>query len=71
MFTEIFEPFPDAESVVTCVLTEENKKTRLTLSAVYPSLAVRDTVLKSGMEKGAGISYDKLEEVVAELLATR
>jgi hypothetical protein len=37
------------------------------LTAVYPSLEVRDTVLNSGMEKGAAISYDRLEDVVAEL----
>ena len=32
VFTEIFEPFPDAESVVTSVLTEEGGKTRLTVT---------------------------------------
>jgi uncharacterized protein YndB with AHSA1/START domain len=69
VFTEIFEPFPDAESVVTAVLTEESGKTRLTLTALYPSLDVRDMVLKTGMERGAAISYDRLEEVVARLKA--
>ena len=67
VFTEIFEPFPDAESVVTSVLTEENGKTRLTVTARYPSLEVRDMVIKTGMEKGAAISYDRLEEVAREL----
>jgi uncharacterized protein YndB with AHSA1/START domain len=67
VFTEIFEPFPDAESVVTVVLTEENGKTRFTLTALYPSLDVRDMVLKTGMEKGAAISYDRLEEVAGRL----
>ena len=67
VFTEIYDPFPDAESVVTSVLTEENGKTRLTATCVYPSLEVRDMVLKSGMTRGAGISYDKLEELVQQL----
>jgi uncharacterized protein YndB with AHSA1/START domain len=67
VFTEIFEPFPDAESVVTSVLTEENGKTRLTATCLYPSLEVRDMVLKTGMEKGAALSYDALEEVAARL----
>ena len=67
VFTEIYDPFPDAESVVTSVLTEENGKTRLTATCVYPSLEVRDMVLKSGMTRGAGISYDRLEEVVQQL----
>ena len=67
VFTEIFELFPDTESVVTAVLSEENGKTRLTVISLYPSMDVRDMVLKSGMEKGAGISYDRLEEVASEL----
>jgi hypothetical protein len=33
----------------------------------YPSKQVRDMVLGSGMEKGAGISYDRLEDLVAKL----
>jgi uncharacterized protein YndB with AHSA1/START domain len=67
VFTEIFAPFPDAESVVTSVLTEENGKTRLTATVRYPSREVRDMVIKSGMERGAAISYDRLEEVAREL----
>jgi uncharacterized protein YndB with AHSA1/START domain len=67
VFTEIFDPFPDAESVVTAVLTEENGKTRLTVSCVYPSREVRDIVLGTGMANGAAISYDRLEEVAREL----
>ena len=51
------------------VLTDESGKTRLTLTARYPSLDVRNMVLKTGMEKGAAISYDRLEEVVARLAA--
>ena len=51
------------------VPTDESGKTRLTLTARYPSLDVRNMVLKTGMEKGAAISYDRLEEVVARLAA--
>jgi uncharacterized protein YndB with AHSA1/START domain len=67
VFTEIFEPFPDSGSLVTSVLTEENGKTRMTVTCLYPSVDVRDMVLKSGMERGAAISYDRLEEVAMEL----
>ena len=67
VFTEIFEPFPDVESIVTSVLTEEGDKTRLTVTALYPSLEVRDSVVKSGMARGASISYDRLEDLVKEL----
>ena len=67
VFTELFEPFPDVESVVTAVLTEENGKTRLTATIVYPSREVRDMVLGTGMARGAGLSYDRLEEVAQGL----
>jgi uncharacterized protein YndB with AHSA1/START domain len=67
VFTEIFDPFPDAESVVTSVLTDEGGKTRLTATCVYPSLEVRDMVIQSGMTRGASISYDRLEELVQQL----
>jgi uncharacterized protein YndB with AHSA1/START domain len=67
VYTEIFEPYPDGESLVTQILTEENGKTRLDLTAMYESLAVRDMVIKTGMEKGAAISYDRLEDLVVEL----
>jgi uncharacterized protein YndB with AHSA1/START domain len=67
VYTEIYAPFPDAESVVSTLLTEENGKTRMTITATYPSREVRDTVLKSGMEHGAAISYDRLEEIAKEL----
>ena len=67
VFTEIYAPFPDVESVVASLLTEEGAKTRLTATCVYPSKDVRDTVLGTGMTRGAGISYDRLEDVVREL----
>jgi uncharacterized protein YndB with AHSA1/START domain len=67
VFTEIFEEFPDTESLVTAIFTEENGETRLAVTALYPSSDVRDIVIKSGMESGAAISYDRLEEVATEL----
>jgi len=70
VYTEIFEPFEDAPSLVTMSLTEEQGKTRLTVTASYPSRDVRDMVLQTGMEKGAAISYDRLEEVATELQRT-
>ena len=71
VFTEIYAPFPDAESLVTTDLTEEHGKTRMTVTVSYPSLQVRDAVIASGMARGAAISYDRLEEVAAELRAKR
>jgi uncharacterized protein YndB with AHSA1/START domain len=71
VFTEIFEDFPDTVSVVTTILTEENGKTRMTATVRYPSKEVRDIVLSTGMSTGAGISYDRLEDLVGKLRASR
>ena len=67
VFTEIFEDFPDAVSVVTSDFADEAGRTRMTVTVRYPSLEVRDMVLASGMDRGAGISYDRLEDLLAEL----
>jgi uncharacterized protein YndB with AHSA1/START domain len=67
VFTEFFAPFPDVESVVTSVLTEENGKTRMTATVAYPSQEVRDMVRATGMERGAALSYDRLDEVARGL----
>jgi uncharacterized protein YndB with AHSA1/START domain len=66
VYTELMEPYPDG-SVVSVELTEEAGKTRMTVTASYPSKQVRDMVLTSGMERGAALSYDRLEEVAREL----
>jgi uncharacterized protein YndB with AHSA1/START domain len=62
---ESFDDYP-GESQVTAVFVEQEGKTTLTVTVLYPSREVRDIVIKSGMEHGAAESYDKL----AELLAT-
>jgi uncharacterized protein YndB with AHSA1/START domain len=64
--TEKFDesPYP-GEAVNTLVLTEQGGQTLLTLTSVYPSREIRDIALKSGMEKGVGPSYDRLEALVA------
>ena len=67
VFTEIFEPYPDVVSVVTSELIEENGKTRLIATVAYQSREVRDMVRATGMERGAAISYDRLEEVARSL----
>ena len=67
VFTEIFEDFPDVVSVVTAELKEEGGKTRLVTTVRYPSPEVRDMVMATGMANGASISYDRLEDLVAEL----
>jgi uncharacterized protein YndB with AHSA1/START domain len=67
VFTEIFAQFPDSVSVVTAEFTDEDGMTRMTATVRYPSQDVRDMVLASGMSHGAGLSYDRLEDLVAAL----
>jgi uncharacterized protein YndB with AHSA1/START domain len=71
VFTEFYEPFPDSGSVVTAEFADEEGKTRLTVTAEYPSKEVRDIVMGTGMERGAALSYDRLEDLVVELLQQR
>lgn len=69
VYTEVFAPFPDSGSLVVAELSEEDGKTRMTVTATYPSSEVRDMVLKTGMEHGAALSYDRLEDLLTELKA--
>lgn len=48
------------------VLTEEIGKTFLTLTVIYPSKEARDGALASGMEKGMGVGYDRLDEILEQ-----
>lgn len=67
VFTEVMEPHPEPGSVVTTEYTEENGQTRMTATCLYPSKEIRDMVVSSGMERGAGLSYDRLDDLVVEL----
>jgi uncharacterized protein YndB with AHSA1/START domain len=53
------------EAVGTLVLTEQGGKTSVTQTMLYESPETRDTVLKSGMEKGVKASYDRMAELLA------
>src|SRR5258705_1024303 len=61
---ESFDDYP-GESQVTAVFVEQEGKTTLAATVLYPSREVRDAVIKSGMEHGAAESYDKLAELLA------
>jgi uncharacterized protein YndB with AHSA1/START domain len=61
---ESFDDYP-GESQVTMVLTEENGKTTMTATVLYPSREVRDIVAASGMEHGAAESYDRLADLLS------
>ena len=52
------------EAVGTLVLSEQGGKTTLTQTILYESRQARDSVLKSGMEKGVLASYDRLANLL-------
>jgi len=55
------------ETINTLVLTEENGKTTVALTTLYPSKEARDAALKTGMEKGVAISFDRLDEYLTKV----
>jgi uncharacterized protein YndB with AHSA1/START domain len=60
--TEKFdEAWYPGEAVDTIVFTEQAGKTTLTQTILYDSRETRDAVLKSPMQKGMAMSYDRLE----------
>jgi uncharacterized protein YndB with AHSA1/START domain len=62
--TESFDGYP-GESLNTVALTDEDGKTRVTVTVLYSSKEVRDGVIASGMQAGAAESYDRLAERLA------
>jgi uncharacterized protein YndB with AHSA1/START domain len=66
--TETFESgcIPQmGEQLATLVLTDKGEQTTLTLTVLYPSKEARDGALASGMDKGLGAGYDRLDEILA------
>jgi uncharacterized protein YndB with AHSA1/START domain len=63
--TERFDdPWYPGESLVTYVLVEQEGVTTLTLTVRYESREARDGVLRTPMEKGVAMSYDRLAELL-------
>jgi uncharacterized protein YndB with AHSA1/START domain len=55
------------EAVGTVVFTEKAGKTFMTQTVTYPSRDVRDMVLKTPMESGMAMGYDRLERVLESI----
>jgi uncharacterized protein YndB with AHSA1/START domain len=65
--TEVFEGFPDAASLNTLTLTENDGRTTLEILVQHESKEHRDGHINSGMEGGMQESMDLLEEVARSL----
>lgn len=63
VLTEVFdEAWYPGEAIDTIMLTEHAGKTTLTQTILYDSQTTRDAVLKSPMQIGMAMSYDRLEK---------
>ena len=66
--TEVYEGFPDGESLNTMSLTESDGRTTMSILVQHSCKEHRDGHINSGMEGGMQISMDCLEEVAISLL---
>jgi uncharacterized protein YndB with AHSA1/START domain len=65
VFTEIWDDdWTGGEALNTLAFTEHAGKTTLTQTVRYSSRAARDGALKTGMEQGVAMSYDRLAELL-------
>ena len=62
--SEVFEGFPDAESVNTMTLTESEGVTTLTTLVRHASKENRDGHVDSGMEGGMQETFDRLDDLL-------
>jgi uncharacterized protein YndB with AHSA1/START domain len=68
--TEIFEPFPDEETLCTVTLDERDGKTFYRCHILHKTTEGRDGHVASGMESGAALALDRVEEIARSLAAT-
>ncbi len=63
--TEAFDdPWYEGESLVTTDFADQGGQTLVTMAMKYSSKETRDAVMKSGMESGVAVSYDRLEAML-------
>jgi len=63
--TELFDvAWYPGEALITTTYAEQGGRTRLTMTILYVSREARDGVLKSPMEGGLAMSYNKLAELL-------
>jgi uncharacterized protein YndB with AHSA1/START domain len=65
--TEAWEDWNPGELLVTTVLAEQDGKTTFTATLLFPSREVRDLLVKSGMTRDVGETYDKLADLLASM----
>jgi len=66
-----FEGAPGHVSMDTLSLEERDGKTTVRTNSVFQSVEARDAMVQSGMAEGMNDGYDRLEELLATLVASR
>jgi uncharacterized protein YndB with AHSA1/START domain len=55
------------ETLNTLILSEENGKTTISQTVLYPSKEARDAALETGMKEGVSMSFDRLAEYLPKM----
>lgn len=64
--TEIFdEDWTGGETQVTITFVEREGKTTVAMTVLYSTREARDGAMKTGMEQGMSVGYDRLEMLLA------
>jgi uncharacterized protein YndB with AHSA1/START domain len=64
-----FEGAPGNVSMDTLTLEEHDGKTTVRSNSVFQSVEARDAMVQSGMAEGMNDGYDRLDDVLAKLVA--
>src|SRR5687767_13784241 len=68
--SEIFdEDWTGGETLVTIDFAERDGKTTVTMTVLYSSREARDGAMKTGMEDGMAVGYDRLDAILAAMAA--
>lgn len=66
-----FEGWPGHVALESMTFEERDGKTIVRQTSVYQSVADRDSMIESGMETGLSEGYERLDELLSEMLVAR
>ena len=66
-----FEGWPGHVALESMTFEERDGKTIVRQTSVYQSVADRDSIIESGMETGLSEGYERLDELLSEMLVAR
>jgi len=68
--TELFEGWPEGASTVTTRFAEAGGRTTITVDIEYLNQEARDAAMAPGFEEGYAASYETLEKLLPQLVAS-